>query len=269
MLQYRLDHARRLLEGSEASMAQSRRGSTTAKKDGSASTSRWVADREKMEQILGGLRVMAFHLLEHVEQTTPIDIAVLLDIHDNVDEMDHGLEELHRTTENASFKWHRLVKTMPVPAVGSVVPPSLIIPVIVDGFFDGFLIGVACSLSRRAAAILACANCLEMSFLGMAVAMRVRKCTGSSEMVRMASLAAPPVMMWVASLVGAAAGSSSKDYPLLFVSFVGFGVVALLYLVMNELLPDAREAMEGEDVWWVNCIPFVGIYIVVFMDRVL
>ena len=28
------------------------------------------------------------------------------------------------------------------------------------GFFDGFLIGVACSLSRRAALILALANCL-------------------------------------------------------------------------------------------------------------
>lgn len=157
---------------------------------------------------------------------------------------------------------------MPMPAAGSVVPPSLVIPVIVDGFFDGFLIGVACSLSRRAAAILACANSLEMAFLGMAVAMRVRKCTGSSELVRMASLVAPPALMWLASLAGAAAGSSSREYPVLFVSFVGFGVIALLYLVMNELLPEAREAMEGADVWWVNCVPFVGIYIVVFMDRV-
>ena len=38
------------------------------------------------------LRAMAFHLLEHIETEAPIDMPVLLDIHDNVDEMVLGLE---------------------------------------------------------------------------------------------------------------------------------------------------------------------------------
>lgn len=132
---------------------------------------------------------------------------------------------------------------------------------------DGFLIGVACALSRRAGCILALANCLEMAFLGMAVSMRVRKCTASSKFVRHACITVPPLIMLLATVLGSLVGSISKSYPILFVTFVAFGVIALLYLVFNELLVEAREAQEGEVRWWVTAVVFVGIYVVIMMDQ--
>ena len=108
-----------------------------------------------------------------------------------------------------------------------------------------------------------------MAFLGMAVAMRVRKCTGSAAWVRYGALIAPPVMMWLAAAFGACVGSASRSYPIIFVSFVGFGVIALLYLVINELLVEARETMEEVGkVWYVECIIFVGIYVVISIDKI-
>ena len=107
-----------------------------------------------------------------------------------------------------------------------------------------------------------------MAFLGMAVAMRVRTCTGSSALVRTIALIVPPLFMWGAAVLGAMIGSSSRAYPMLFVGFVAFGIIALLYLVIHELLAEAREAMEGKELWWVNCIVFLGIWVVLLIDRV-
>lgn len=61
------------------------------------------------------------------------------------------------------------------------MPYGLVVPVALDCFTDGFLIGVAVALSFHAGVILGAANCLEMSFLGMAYAARLFKCTGNRE----------------------------------------------------------------------------------------
>jgi zinc transporter ZupT len=53
---------------------------------------------------------------------------------------------------------------------------------------------------------------------------------------------------------------------LIFVTFVAFGVIALLYLVFNELLVEARDAQEGNVQWWVTAVVFVGFYVVLMMD---
>jgi hypothetical protein len=107
-----------------------------------------------------------------------------------------------------------------------------------------------------------------MAFLGMAIAMRVRKCTGSSTVVRTLALVLPPLIMWGAAILGALVGSSSKAYPMMFVTFVAFGIIALLYLVIHELLAEAREAMAGKELWWVNCVVFLGIWIVLLIDKI-
>jgi hypothetical protein len=63
-----------------------------------------------------------------------------------------------------------------------------------------------------------------------------------------------------------ALSSLSTGYPLIFVTFVAFGVIALLYLVFNELLVEARDAQEGNVRWWVTAVVFVGFYVVLMMD---
>ena len=146
-LQYRLDHARRLLQGSESDLSASPKSSRPRVSPNSSQ--KWVEKRDRIEEILTALKTMAFHLLEHLEPGAEIGIPVLRELHEHVEEMDSNIAELHKTTEDASFKWRKLAKLV-IPAKGSFVPPSLILPVIIDGFVDGFLIGVACSLSRSA-----------------------------------------------------------------------------------------------------------------------
>ena len=70
---------------------------------------------------------------------------------------------------------------------------------------------MALALSKRAGCILAIANSLEMAFLGMAVSIRVRKCTGSSTFVRYACITVPPLIMLAATMLGSLAGSISKE----------------------------------------------------------
>ena len=75
---------------------------------------------------------MSKHLLEHLDSTMDITIPILREIHGQVNEMDTQLNILHHATEDASFIWRRLTKVMGMPAAGSFIPPSLIIPVIID-----------------------------------------------------------------------------------------------------------------------------------------
>ena len=57
-------------------------------------------------------------------------------------------------------------------------------------------------------------------------------------------------------------------FALMFVTFVAFGIIALLYLVIHELLAEAREAMAGKELWWVNCVVFLGMWIVLLIDKI-
>eukprot|EP00596_Hydrurales_sp_CCMP1899_P000443 CAMPEP_0119036262 /NCGR_PEP_ID=MMETSP1177-20130426/3847_1 /TAXON_ID=2985 /ORGANISM="Ochromonas sp, Strain CCMP1899" /LENGTH=554 /DNA_ID=CAMNT_0006995841 /DNA_START=152 /DNA_END=1816 /DNA_ORIENTATION=- len=268
MLQYRLDHSRRLLEGSESDISAAIQQNNELKRKSDDNPSWWTAPEKKtkLEECLGSLKYMAQHLLEHMTNKKSITIPILREIHGHIGDLDNQLSILHKATEDASFIWRRLTRVMGMPAKGSFVPLSLIVPVAIDSFVDGFLIGVACSLSKRAGWILAMANCLEMAFLGMAVSIRVNKCTGSSKFVRYSCITVPPFIMLGATVLGSFAGTISKGYPLIFVTFVAFGVIALLYLVFNELLVEARDAQEGNVQWWVTAVVFVGFYVVLMMD---
>jgi hypothetical protein len=107
---------------------------------------------------------------------------------------------------------------------------------------------VGSALSPKAGIILGIANCFEMGFLGIALTLRVRKCTGSAYWHRIMAIIVPPLCMLLMSWVGGYAGDISATDPFLFAAFVAFGIVALLSLVCNELLIDASHAEVN-----VNC----------------
>lgn len=170
-----------------------------------------------------------------------------------------------------SFKWGRRgkKKIIPVPKAGSFIPMSLIVPVFVDCIVDGFLVGSTSAVSPRAGIILGLANMIEMGFLGLAVSLRIRKCTGSSATARGLVLVLPPLVMLLAAGVGAFSGALARAHPVVFIGFISFGIVALLYLVVNELLVEAREAQEGKEYWWTAMVLFLGIYSVILLDMFL
>lgn len=146
---------------------------------------------------------------------------------------------------------------------------GLIVPVFVDCIVDGFLVGTTSAVSPRAGIILGLANMIEMGFLGLAVSLRIRKCTGSSATARCLVLVLPPLAMLLAAGVGAFSGALARTYPVVFIGFISFGIVALLYLVVNELLVEAREAQGGKEYWWTAMVLFVGIYSVILLDMIL
>ena len=56
-------------------------------------------------------------------------------------------------------------------------------------------------------------------------------------------------------------------FPTVFAGLLAFGVVALLYLVTQELLTEASENLEGKDVVYPNMCLFLGLAIVIATER--
>ena len=247
----------------------------------------WITERGlcSLKSRLKELRGFALNLQEAVDRgcagggigspvavgLQQVDVRLLHEIHDTIDRMDRHVERLHETVENYSFKWGKRGKKriIPIPTSGSYIPMSLIIPVTVDCIVDGFLLGTTSAISLRAGIVLAFANMIEMGFLGLAVSVRIQKCTGSSVAARYASLVLPPLIMLLSSVLGAMCGALSRNAPTVYIGFISFGIVALVYLVVNELLVEAREALEGQEQWWTALTLFAGIYAVIVLDLVL
>jgi hypothetical protein len=102
----------------------------------------------------------------------------------------------------------------------------------------------------------------------MAYATRIIKCTGSTFFARSITLYSPPLLMFIASGFGAYVADASSSIPAIYVGFVAFGVVALLALVCNELLIEAKEAQGEDGKWWINILIFAGVYLVLMLSRV-
>lgn len=257
-LQYKLDHCRRLLQGSESDVNHD----TT-----STGTSIWLNDDRKqfLQKYLKVLRGNAEHLVEHIQEPV-LDRHVVQEMRIHMDHMDKQIDSFHDNVESVGAKWNRLLPNIETN-IGDKLPLGLIIPVYMDAFVDGFLIGISSAISFKAGIILCIANCLEMSFLGMAYTSRLVKCTASSKLSLYTALYGPPLMMFLAAGLGAAIGSSAEKATVPFVAMVSFGAVALLFLVCNELLIEAREAQGEEDRWYISITVFAGIYLVLMMDH--
>ena len=92
------------------------------------------------------------------------DTEIIKEVHAHIDEIDESLNSFHKEVEETFYRWRRS-RSMPIPSAGAEVPTGLVVPVFIDSFVDGFLIGLACALNLKAGYILSAANCLEMSFL--------------------------------------------------------------------------------------------------------
>ena len=286
-LHYKLDHTRRLLEGSEtfilrsqlknsdvvSDMHQASLASDLCFSQNPASIKApphpilWLSEHRKkaMKTKLHKLGFLAHHLLQHID-STGFDVEVIKEIHSHIDEVERHLLFFHEDVEKAFSKWHKK-RELVTPAPGAQIPSSLVMPVLVDAMLDGFLIGITSAVNPKAGLILGLANCIEMGFLGIALSIRIAKCTGSSVLLRVASLVAPPLAMFAMAMVGGLAGAGAESHPVLLVAVVCFGIVVLLALVCNELLIEAAEGNRDE-VWWVSAMTFVGCYSVVVLDLV-
>jgi zinc transporter ZupT len=271
-LHYKLDHTRRLLEGSES---------------GSKHTP-VTADKAHLVERVAEIKTSVLHLQEHFGATA-FDTRTVLEMHNHMDELEGLLTHFHSEVQSGMTYWRRRGGGAQPPK-GSRLPLSLLAAVYVDSFIDGFLIGISCVFSQHAGLVLAAANVLEMGFVGASFANTISRCTGASRQMRSVVIYLAPPILLAGAAIGAALGNVSKETPAIFTGFVAFGTVALLFLVVNELLIEAREATKDIDVTWINAVRsrvlrnarptdpslpalpqifFFGIYLVLIFNRYL
>jgi len=201
------------------------------------------AELGPMRGHVASLVQQAEHLREHVKDTEA-DPAVSRDIDEHLKDMAKELDHLHtKHVENPArlqFRRWRPQVTNDHEQHGGVLPSSssLVFTVTVDAAVDGFLIGIAYEAAHEAGAIMAAATSIEMAFLGLTFALTL---SASSHVARAAVLSLPPVVLFSATILGSLLGKSLEGQPLLFNACVSFGATALLFLVTQELLVEARE----------------------------
>merc|ERR1712113_1239607 len=76
-----------------------------------------------------------------------------------------------------------------------------------------------------------------------------------AKIVFIASL--PPLALFSVGVIGTQVGDLLQEIPAVFVGAIAFSIVALLYLVTQELLAKAREVAEDNMI--INSMIFVGL----------
>lgn len=198
-LHYKLDHTRRLLEGSESG-----RGQTPIS-----------LDKKMLLTNVLAIKECVAHLLEHFDgQEDVLGMADIVEVHGHLSELEKLLTSFHDEVQNGMTHWRVLGgrKNIKVGS-GARLPLSLVAAVYVDSFIDGFLIGISCVFNQHAGLVLAAANVLEMGFVGASFANTVTRCTGASRQTRFIAIYTAPFIMIVGALIGAALGNVSKSVP--------------------------------------------------------
>lgn len=181
------------------------------------------------------------------------------------------LRHIHSHAERGTFRrWGarpRLASADTAPkeqtsGVAALLPVGLVIAVVVDSMVDGMLIGLSGSVSRKTGCLMAMATAIEMGFLGFSFACSVMN-DGRSLLKRVV-LFLPPVAMMVASLV-ASEGAHVIQGSAAFVGLIGFSLVALLFLVVEELLIEAHEKEGGEE-WHISVWLYIGLLLSIVLD---
>lgn len=143
------------------------------------------------------------------------------------------------------------------------LPKGIICAVVVDSAVDGMLIGLAASVASASGWLMAIATSMEMGFLGYSFACEIRKARRSGCLPKLITFA-PPVCMILSSALSAASTSVAENTPI-FSGLVAFAMVALLFLVLQELLVEAHEKEENE-VWHVGVFLYVGLLLSIGFD---
>lgn len=120
-------------------------------------------------------------------------------------------------------------------------PTALIIAVSVDVLLDGFLIGIGFAAGAKEGFLLTAGLTLELLSLGLAVAFELAN-TGMSRTRVLGVVSSVSALILFGALVGGAILAHASD--IVLETMLSFGLVALLFLVTEELLTEAHEHPE-------------------------
>lgn len=129
----------------------------------------------------------------------------------------------------------------------------------VDLLVDGLILGLGFIAGAKAGVLLTVALTLEVLFLGLTVA----DAFGGAR-ARLRSVVATALLV-IALPLGAVLASPISHLPDPVVAgFLAFGLVALLYLVTEELLVEAHEKPDSP---WITAFFFVGFLAILLLDQ--
>eukprot|EP00929_Paragymnodinium_shiwhaense_P028036 TRINITY_DN1632_c0_g1_i2.p1 TRINITY_DN1632_c0_g1~~TRINITY_DN1632_c0_g1_i2.p1 ORF type:complete len:430 (+),score=103.19 TRINITY_DN1632_c0_g1_i2:49-1338(+) len=180
------------------------------------------------------------------------------------------LQHLHSHAERREkfSRWRPQQEHRPTDEkdAGKSLPLALIGAVVIDSAVDGLLIGLSLSASESAGWAMALATSIEMGFLGLSFCASLRtRLSSSLKLVAVAVV--PPLTILLMGACGYLLGNVLSENPAIFVSFIAFSIVALLFLVTQELLVEAKE-LAGESVL-VNSMFFIGLMGGILLEKVL
>ena len=139
-------------------------------------------------------------------------------------------------------------------------PTGLLTLVAIDLFIDGLVLGIGFAAGMKAGLLLTIALSVEVLFLGSTVTNELSETVRSRSRI-VATVAALVVLM----PVGAAIASPVAALPAHYVTgFPSFGLIALLYLVTEELLVEAHETPDRP---WVAAMFFVGFLLLLSLEE--
>ena len=152
-----------------------------------------------------------------------------------------------------------LIKSLTARTKG---PWGLIGATAVDTFIDGLVLGIALAAGQRAGLLLGIALVMEVAFLGLAVVLELREAAFSRLRVLLVA-GALAALLPLGSAFGLPVRHLGEPY---LTAFLSFGLVALLYLVTEELLVEAHEVKEGP---LITSLFFVGFFALVAIEELL
>ncbi|WP_133500043.1 transporter [Cognatilysobacter terrigena] len=138
-------------------------------------------------------------------------------------------------------------------------PVGLITLVAIDILIDGLVLGLAFAAGEREGLVLGIALSVEVLFLGLAVTTAFEKEVPRWKAV--AATSAVALLLPLGALLGAPAHALP---PHLLSGLFSFALIALLYLVTEELLVEAHEVKDGPI---TTALFFVGFLLLIVLEE--
>ena len=137
-------------------------------------------------------------------------------------------------------------------------PVAMLGAVGIDIFIDGLVLGLAFVAGSRAGILLTIALTLEVLFLGLTLVTELGETVRSK--IRIVAIAAGIALMLP---LGAAVATPVALLPPIYIAgFLSFGLMALLYLVTEELLVEAHEKPDTPLISSMFFIGFLGLLLI-------
>lgn len=140
-------------------------------------------------------------------------------------------------------------------------PVGFIAAVGVDIFIDGLVLGIAFAAGAKAGLLLTLALTLEVLFLGLSIVGDLQDFLGRRLRV-MAAIVGLALLLPIGGLLGAPVAMLGAFW---LTAFLAFGLIALLYLVTEELLVEAHEG--GKETPFAAAMFFAGFLLLLLLEE--